>query len=132
MITDLTSRQASPERLATILRAHWVIENKLHFVRDTAFREDTSKIRAGHGPENMATPSAASPLTGSARPATPTSPPDSARQPSAPTNDRWPSSASTDLHQIHDQKTLQSPCLPMRSECPPGRSRRGRARQEQL
>ncbi|MER5434964.1 ISAs1 family transposase [Streptomyces sp. NPDC002588] len=53
-ITDLTSRQASPERIATILRAHWVIENRLHFVRDTAFREDASKIRTGHGPENMA------------------------------------------------------------------------------
>ncbi|MGW3660843.1 ISAs1 family transposase [Streptomyces sp. NPDC005151] len=55
VITDLTSRQASPERIATILRAHWVIENRLHFVRDTAFREDASKIRTGHGPENMAT-----------------------------------------------------------------------------
>lgn len=55
IVTDLTSRQASPERIATILRAHWVIENRLHFVRDTAFREDASKIRTGHGPENMAT-----------------------------------------------------------------------------
>jgi predicted transposase YbfD/YdcC len=55
VITDLTSRQASPERIATILRAHWVIENRLHFVRDTAFRKDASKIRTGHSPENMAT-----------------------------------------------------------------------------
>ncbi|WP_200262099.1 transposase [Streptomyces sp. HSG2] len=56
VITDLTSRQASPERIATILRAHWVIEDRLHcFVRDTAFREDASKIRTGHGPENVAT-----------------------------------------------------------------------------
>jgi predicted transposase YbfD/YdcC len=55
VITDLPSRQASPERIATILRAHWVIENRLHFVRDTAFREDASKIRTGHSPENMAT-----------------------------------------------------------------------------
>lgn len=55
VITDLTSRQAAPERIAKILRAHWVIENRLHFVRDTAFREDASKIRTGHGPENMAT-----------------------------------------------------------------------------
>ncbi|WP_251059244.1 transposase, partial [Streptomyces sp. ISL-87] len=51
VITDLTSRQASPERIAKILRAHWVIENRLHFVRDTAFREDASKIRTGHSPE---------------------------------------------------------------------------------
>ncbi|WP_370270698.1 ISAs1 family transposase [Streptomyces sp. V4I8] len=55
VITDLTSRQASPERIAKILRAHWMIENRLHFVRDTAFREDASKIRTGHSPENMAT-----------------------------------------------------------------------------
>ncbi|MBX9399275.1 hypothetical protein K4749_38395 [Streptomyces sp. TRM72054] len=32
-----------------------MIENRLHFVRDTAFREDASKIRTGHSPENMAT-----------------------------------------------------------------------------
>ncbi|MGW2370677.1 hypothetical protein ACWCZ5_35020 [Streptomyces sp. NPDC001667] len=31
-----------------------MIENRLHFVRDTTFTEDASKIRAGHGPENMA------------------------------------------------------------------------------
>ncbi|MEU0113248.1 hypothetical protein ABZ137_05855 [Streptomyces bobili] len=35
VITDLTSRQASPERVATILRTHWVIENRLHFARGT-------------------------------------------------------------------------------------------------
>lgn len=32
-----------------------MIENRLHFVRDTAFREDASKVRTGYGPENMAT-----------------------------------------------------------------------------
>ncbi|GAB2802669.1 ISAs1 family transposase [Streptomyces chlorus] len=55
VITNLTSRQASPERIAKIVRSQWVIENRLHFVRDTAFREDASKVRTGHGPENMAT-----------------------------------------------------------------------------
>jgi predicted transposase YbfD/YdcC len=55
VITDLTSRQASPERIAKAVRSQWTIENRLHFVRDTAFREDASKIRTGHGPENMAT-----------------------------------------------------------------------------
>lgn len=54
VITDLSSRQASPERIAKIVRSQWVIENRLHFVRDTAYREDASKIRTGHGPENMA------------------------------------------------------------------------------
>ncbi len=55
VITDLTSRRATPERIAKTLRAHRMIENRLHFVRDTAFREDASKIRTGHSPENMAT-----------------------------------------------------------------------------
>lgn len=55
VLTDLTSRQASPERLAKIVRSQWTIENRLHFVRDTTFAEDASKIRTGHGPENMAT-----------------------------------------------------------------------------
>lgn len=55
VITDLTSQEASPQRLAKIIRSQWVIENRLHFVRDTAFREDASKVRTQHGPENMAT-----------------------------------------------------------------------------
>lgn len=54
-ITDLTSHQASPQRLGQLARSQWTIENRLHFVRDTTFREDASKIRTGHGPENMAT-----------------------------------------------------------------------------
>ncbi|MFJ9378136.1 ISAs1 family transposase [Streptomyces sp. NPDC101455] len=37
VLTDLTSRQASPQRIAEIIRAQWVIENRLHFVRDTTF-----------------------------------------------------------------------------------------------
>ncbi|MEV6995618.1 transposase [Streptomyces sp. NPDC093228] len=54
-ITDLTSQQASPQRLGRLARSQWTIENRLHFVRDTTFGEDASKIRTGHGPENMAT-----------------------------------------------------------------------------
>ncbi|MDX3073985.1 transposase [Streptomyces sp. MI02-7b] len=55
VITDLASGQASPERLAKIVRSQWGIENRLHFIRDTAYQEDKSKIRTGHGPENKAT-----------------------------------------------------------------------------
>lgn len=54
-ITDLTSQQASPQRLSRLARSQWTIENRLRFVRDTTFGEDASKIRTGHGPENMAT-----------------------------------------------------------------------------
>ena len=53
-ITDMTSRQASPQRLGQLARGHWGIES-VHHVRDTTFAEDASKIRTGHGPANMAT-----------------------------------------------------------------------------
>jgi Transposase DDE domain len=80
VITDLTSQEASPQRLAKIIRSQWVIENRLHFVRDTTFREDASKIRSEHGPEKWP-PSEASRSTTSEPPDTTTSPPDYARCP---------------------------------------------------
>ncbi|MFJ2240988.1 hypothetical protein [Streptomyces sp. NPDC087859] len=53
-ITDLTARQASPQSISQLARAQWGIE-AVHHIRDTTIGEDTSKIRTGHGPENMAT-----------------------------------------------------------------------------
>jgi predicted transposase YbfD/YdcC len=35
------------------IRAHWGIENKLHWVKDVTFGEDGSQVRTGYGPENM-------------------------------------------------------------------------------
>ncbi|MFC5802198.1 ISAs1 family transposase [Streptomyces formicae] len=59
VITDLTGREASPQRLpqrlAKIIRSQWINENGLNFVLDTAFREDASKVRTEHVPETMAT-----------------------------------------------------------------------------
>ena len=54
-ITDLTYEQTSPTRLADAARAHWGIENRLHWIRDVTFAEDLSQIRTGHGPAVMAT-----------------------------------------------------------------------------
>ncbi|MEU1599907.1 ISAs1 family transposase [Streptomyces sp. NPDC005708] len=55
VLTALTSTEASPQRIAEIIRSQWVIENRLHFVMDVTFAEDASTIRTGHGPDNMAT-----------------------------------------------------------------------------
>lgn len=54
-ITSLPPAQASPARLLALVRAHWTIENRLHWVRDVTFDEDRSQIRRGAGPQVMAT-----------------------------------------------------------------------------
>ena len=54
-ITDLGFRDVSPAELADAARAHWGIENQLHWIRDVTFAEDLSQIRAGNGPAVMAT-----------------------------------------------------------------------------
>lgn len=37
-----------------IKRAHWGIENQLHWVLDVAFRENNSRIRTGYADQNIA------------------------------------------------------------------------------
>ncbi len=39
---------------ARAVRAHWGVENRLHWVLDVIFREDLARFRTGHGPQNMA------------------------------------------------------------------------------
>jgi predicted transposase YbfD/YdcC len=53
-ITSLPFEQASPARLADLLRGHWAIE-ALHHLRDVTFAEDASQARTGAGPHVMAT-----------------------------------------------------------------------------
>ncbi len=45
---------ASAERLLSLRRGHWSIENKLHWMRDTLLGEDTSPVRCGAIPQVMA------------------------------------------------------------------------------
>jgi predicted transposase YbfD/YdcC len=52
-ITSLSFEQASPARLADLLRGHWAIE-ALHHLRDVTFAEDASQVRTGAGPSVMA------------------------------------------------------------------------------
>lgn len=58
--TDITTRyfisswQASAQDFLRFIRGHWRIENGLHWVLDIAFREDESRIRNQHAPQNMA------------------------------------------------------------------------------
>jgi hypothetical protein len=53
-VTSLGFAQASPARLADLIRGHWAIENGLHHVRDVTFAEDAGKVRTGSGPSVMA------------------------------------------------------------------------------
>jgi len=50
----LASRQLSPKKLLEIVRAHWGIENNLHWVLDTMLDEDACRSRKDHAPENLA------------------------------------------------------------------------------
>jgi predicted transposase YbfD/YdcC len=34
-------------------RGHWSIENSCHYIIDWNFHKDRSRIRTGHGPENI-------------------------------------------------------------------------------
>jgi predicted transposase YbfD/YdcC len=52
-ITSLPFEQASPARLADLLRGHWAIE-ALYHLRDVTFCEDASQVRTGASPSVMA------------------------------------------------------------------------------
>jgi predicted transposase YbfD/YdcC len=54
-ITSLTATQASPAKLAAIIRGHWAIEDRLHWVRDLDYDEDRSQVRTASAPRVMAT-----------------------------------------------------------------------------
>jgi len=50
----ITSSARSVAGLAQNIRGHWGIENTLHWTLDVTFQEDLSRVRKGHGAQNMA------------------------------------------------------------------------------
>lgn len=51
----LSSAKLDVATFARAVRAHWGIENRLHWVLDVVFHDDLARLRTGHGAENMAT-----------------------------------------------------------------------------
>lgn len=50
----LSSALLDAKTFAAAVRAHWGIENRLHWVLDVVFHDDLARLRTGHGPQNMA------------------------------------------------------------------------------
>ena len=50
----LSSARLDPAGFARAVRAHWAIENSLHWVLDVGFDEDRARNRRDNGPENLA------------------------------------------------------------------------------
>lgn len=53
-MTSLPPAKADAARLLRLVRHHWRIENKSHWVRDVTFDEDRSQVRRGSIPQLMA------------------------------------------------------------------------------
>ena len=50
----LISRPLPADRFLAAARAHWGIENRLHWVLDVSLDEDLCRARKDHAPENLA------------------------------------------------------------------------------
>jgi predicted transposase YbfD/YdcC len=50
----LSSAKLDAETFAAAVRAHWGVENRLHWVLDVVFHDDLARLRTGYGPQNMA------------------------------------------------------------------------------
>lgn len=53
-ITSLDRDRADAARLLDLVRAHWHIENRLHYVRDVTLGEDACRVRTGSSPQALA------------------------------------------------------------------------------
>jgi predicted transposase YbfD/YdcC len=48
------SRRLAPKRMLEVTRAHWSVENQLHWRLDVVFNEDDARTRKNYGAENLA------------------------------------------------------------------------------
>lgn len=53
-VTSLGPTQVTAAEVLRVLRQHWHIENRSHWVRDVTFGEDGSQVHAGSLPQVMA------------------------------------------------------------------------------
>ena len=53
-MTSLKVEQADGQRLSELVRQHWEIENRLHYVRDVTLGEDACRVRKGAAPQVLA------------------------------------------------------------------------------
>lgn len=53
-LTSLTTQEASPEKLLSLFREYWKIENGLHYRRDVTLQEDATRQTVGSSGHNMA------------------------------------------------------------------------------
>lgn len=50
----ISSLSGDAREFGQAVRAHWGVENCVHWVLDVSFREDDCRVRKDHGPENLA------------------------------------------------------------------------------
>jgi predicted transposase YbfD/YdcC len=50
----LSSAKLSAAQFARAVRAHWGVENRLHWIMDVVFHDDLMRLRTENGPANMA------------------------------------------------------------------------------
>lgn len=108
VITDLTSREATFDRITKIVRSQWIIENRLHLSATPPSLRTPPRSVPDTAPTTWPT-SAASPSTHCEPPAARISRPASARCPTTASVDHWTSSAYPDQHSRRIKRRCNNP-----------------------
>ena len=53
-LTSRDAAEAGPDELLDIVRRHWEVENRVHYMRDFSYDEDRCRAATGHLPQNLA------------------------------------------------------------------------------